>query len=363
MQYVHININHPSDFHCFKNLRNNLLKMGKQVIVTARDKDVVFELLENEGIDFISMGKNSKFTFGKILYYFSCLFNIFKLYSVNKPDISISFAASFTAIISSFFKVPHIILDDTEHSKFNRWLYLPFVKIVLNPESYSEYIGPKQYRFDGFKEQIYLNKKYYFPDKDVLKKLKIKENQTFVLFRFVSWEAFHDVGQSGIDLESKLFLIQSLEDEGVKVFVTTEGPFPKELSTNKLKIPPSQIHDLLYFSSLFVGEGATMASESVALGIPAIYINSLNLGYLKSHESKGLLHIFNTVKKSEIMNLINNILEKNKKNVQSDDSLDRIIDSTYNLTDFLTWIIMDYPNSIDLLKNNQFDPKIHLRHK
>ena len=119
MECVHININHPSDFHCFKNLIKSLLNLGLEVIVTARDKDVVFELLANEGIDFISMGSNSKSTIGKGFYYIYCLLKIFKLYSKKRPDISVSFAASFVAIISSVFNVPHIILDDTEHSKIN----------------------------------------------------------------------------------------------------------------------------------------------------------------------------------------------------------------------------------------------------
>jgi predicted glycosyltransferase len=39
------------------------------------------------------------------------------------------------------------------------------------------------------------------------------------------------------------------------------------------------MHDLLAFADLFVGEGATMAAESAVLGTPAIYVNTLTMGY------------------------------------------------------------------------------------
>ena len=103
-----------------------------------------------------------------------------------------------------------------------------------------------------------------------------------------------------------------------------------------------------------------MASESVALGIPAIYINSLNLGYLDSHQTKGLLHIFNSVKKEEIAKRVFDILKNKEQKKQSYDCMDCIQNNSYNLTDFFLWVIMEYPDSIDKLLNNQFDPKIHL---
>ena len=37
------------------------------------------------------------------------------------------------------------------------------------------------------------------------------------------------------------------------------------------------MHNALKYASLFVGEGATMASECAILGTPAIYVNSLKV--------------------------------------------------------------------------------------
>jgi len=54
-------------------------------------------------------------------------------------------------------------------------------------------------------------------------------------------------------------------------------------------VPVHQIHHVLAFASLYVGEGATIASESAVLGVPAVYINTLKLGYINMLEGYGLV--------------------------------------------------------------------------
>jgi predicted glycosyltransferase len=42
-----------------------------------------------------------------------------------------------------------------------------------------------------------------------------------------------------------------------------------------MSVAPEKIHDLLYYASLYVGEGATMATEAGLLGTPSVYVSSL----------------------------------------------------------------------------------------
>ena len=58
------------------------------------------------------------------------------------------------------------------------------------------------------------------------------------------------------------------------------------LEKYKIPIPPERMHDALYYSSLYIGEGATMASECAVLGTPAIYANNLSAGTLEEQRSK-----------------------------------------------------------------------------
>ena len=46
------------------------------------------------------------------------------------------------------------------------------------------------------------------------------------------------------------------------------------------------MHDLLYYATMYIGEGATMASEAAILGTPSIYINTLRLSYTDEEEAK-----------------------------------------------------------------------------
>ena len=64
----------------------------------------------------------------------------------------------------------------------------------------------------------------------------------------------------------------------------------------KLNIPVYKIHDALAFASLYIGEGATMASECAMLGTPAIYVNSLAAGTIEEQASYGLLLSFRSTK-------------------------------------------------------------------
>jgi len=45
------------------------------------------------------------------------------------------------------------------------------------------------------------------------------------------------------------------------------------------------MHDLLAYSSLYLGEGATMAAEAGVLGIPWIFVSRIGRGFLREQET------------------------------------------------------------------------------
>jgi predicted glycosyltransferase len=60
-----------------------------------------------------------------------------------------------------------------------------------------------------------------------------------------------------------------------KVFITAERQLPRELEELRLPVPPHRIHDVLASASLYLGEGATMATEAGLLGTPSVYVSPL----------------------------------------------------------------------------------------
>ena len=131
----------------------------------------------------------------------------------------------------------------------------------------------------------------YLKLEPVLKKEGNDPRKT-VLLRFVSWRAHHDVGQSGISTELKFKLVDELKDR-CNIIISSEEKLPESLAKYQYKFPPDKMHSLLASIDLFIGEGATMASECVMLGTPAVYINSLQCSTLLEQQREyKLVHNF-----------------------------------------------------------------------
>jgi len=71
--------------------------------------------------------------------------------------------------------------------------------------------------------------------------------------------------------------VKEVEKYG-RVFITSEREMGPELNKYRITIPPEEIHSVLYYSQLYMGEGGTMATESAVLGTPAIHIESTPSG-------------------------------------------------------------------------------------
>ena len=111
------------------------------------------------------------------------------------------------------------------------------------------------------------------------------------------------------------------------------------------------MHDVLYFSSLFIGESGTMASECAYFGVPTLYINTLPLmGYLKMEQEHGLLNHFK--KSANLIEYLEENLEKINKNDLTLKKSEMMKKNFINTTDFLVWFILDFPKSKIIMKSN-----------
>jgi uncharacterized protein len=345
-----IDIGHPAHVHYFRNLIKIMSNKGHSFLIIARDKDVTFTLLNKYKIPFISRGKGGKSLIGKILYIFKGEWCILKAALKFKPDLFLSFSSIFTAHISFLLKKPDITFNDTEHDIFRQIMTVPFTSVILTPISFFKDLGKKQIKFSGYMELCALYPKYFEADPLILGSLKIAENEKFLILRFVSWSASHDIGQHGLSLDMKKKIVFELS-KSLKVFISSEGELPQELIPFQITISPEKMHDVLAYSSLFIGEGATMASECACLGTPAIYINSLELGYCIEEEKKyNLIFSFRNSDGvfEKAIELLNTPYLKEEWQKRSKKMLSDQID----VTAFMVWFVEDYPNSFRIMKEN-----------
>ncbi|WP_225420004.1 DUF354 domain-containing protein [Methanohalophilus profundi] len=284
-----VDIAHPAHVHFFKNFIWEMEKRGNEVIITAGDKEVTLKLLDNYGFKYHFTCKR---TTGYKLMFEIVKRDLQMLKFVKKynPDIVMGIASTISAHVSRVTDAKSIVFTDTEHTKLADMITYPFSDLIVTPSCYSKDLGKKQIRYNGYHELAYLHPNYFTPDPAVLEELGLEEGDPFIILRFVSWEASHDIGHHGI--QNKIEFVKELEKYG-RVLITSEGDLGPEFEKYKIKVSPEKLHDMLYYATLYIGEGATTASECAILGTHAIYVNTLRLGYTDEQEEKyGLVYNF-----------------------------------------------------------------------
>jgi len=347
-----VDINHPGHVHYFKQFIWEMKERGHEVLITASEKDITFRLLESYHLDFENMG-----TYGASLV--SKLANIpiidiryYRLMKSFKPNIFVGFGSIRAAHVSFLLRKPCINFEDTEHSTEQIRLYLPFVDAVCTPSCYTQDLGKKQIRFDGYMELASLHPNRFTPNPAVLTEIGLTEGDPFIIVRFVSWEASHDVGQHGI--RDRVGLVKALEQYG-RVLITSEGALPPELRSYQIRVSPEKLHDLLYYATLYVGEGGTTASECAVLGTHAIYVNSLGLGYTTEEDEK--YHLVSDFSGRDCTD--ETVLAEARRLLQSSDLRkegkqkgETLVQDKIDVTAFMVWFIENYPESADQMKRH-----------
>ena len=284
-----IDIGHPAHVHVFRHLHREMAEAGHRVFVSTRDKECTIALLKKYHMAFINLGKSYPTLWGKFFGLFRFVFLLLRFSKKHHIDLFISISSMYAAKAAFLCGKPHIVLDDTEHSSLEHLLYKPFSSVILNPSGFEKDMGPKQRYYNGYHELAYLHPNYFRADPSVFNLLNLTHGDGYILIRFVSWNAFHDRDTTGISQAQKIKLVHTLAQYG-KVIISNEGEIPAALEVYRLKIPPDRMHDVLNYAKLYVGEGASMASEAAMLGTPSIYINPLSAGTIKAQEEYGLLH-------------------------------------------------------------------------
>jgi uncharacterized protein len=342
---VVVDINHPAHVHYFKNFIHGMRERGHQVMITVTDKDVAIRLLDAYNFDYINLGTYGASIISRIVTLPLIDMRMYRAVRNRQPDIFIGFGSIRAAHVAYLLGKPSIILDDTEHSTEQIRLYLPFCSRVLTPSCFETDLGPKQIRFNGYMELAALHPNYFTPDPAVLDEAGLSLVDRFIIIRFVSWQASHDIGQHGI--RDKISLVKRLEEYG-RVLITSEGPLPIELEQNRIRVSPEKLHNLLYYATLYIGEGATVASECAVLGTHAIYVNTLRLGYTNEEGEKYDLvstfsDPFNTDKRviDEAVKLLSDpdLRRKGKQ------KREKLLNDKIDVTAFMEWFIENYPKN------------------
>lgn len=281
-----VTIQHPGHVHFFKHIVRRLEREGHEVQVFCKDLELAPELLDHYDIDhevlaggrggIVEMAKN------QLLYESRLLARAVRL----DPDVMTAIGGTAVSHVAPLVGARSIVFTDTEHAVTNPFTF-PFANEVWTPECFHGTVRADHHTYPGYHELAYLHPDRFQPNPAHVEAAGLSPDEPYVVLRLAVWDASHDFGEEGLSDPEET--VERLEATGARVVVIDEAG-DRGLGDREVRVEPHKIHDLLAYADLFVGEGATMAAESAVLGTPAVYANTLRMGYTDEIEARyGLL--------------------------------------------------------------------------
>ena len=270
--HILVDILHPKQAHFFRPLIAHWQGRGDRVTIFTRDKDITHQLLDEFGFKYTCLSRQRR-GIGLGLELLQRLARTWSIMRRDRPDIAISMVGMNTALPARLLGIPNIAITDTETARLQNGIGLPFADRILTPEWFTRDLGPRQHRYHSFHEWSYLDPEVFTPDPSVIEQAGIDPQRPYAVVRFVAWGAAHDWGEQGFSADQRIALVKGLARH-MQVVVTSESSPLPELRPYLASIPVEQMHHLLAFARLVVGESPTMAAEANLLGVSAVLASS-----------------------------------------------------------------------------------------
>ncbi len=354
-------LGHPAHFHLLKNVANNLKKNGHNVFFVIKKKDILAQLLDDAGYQYTSIREGRTTSkFGLVKSVLTMEWGMFRFIWKNKIDILIG--STLSAATRLFTKAKVIVTGEDDAAVVPAYakLVYPFTNEILTPTTCDNgKWNSKSIKYLGYQELAYLHPNNFTPLRNVVEKYNIDTTRPYFILRFASLTAHHDGGINGINNEIATKLVGILKPQGT-IYITSERPLSVELEPYRIRINPLDMHHVMAFASLYIGDSQTMAAEAGVLGVPFIRFNDFvgRIGYLRELEETYLLgkgikassegavdHLYAATR--ELAGL--SAAERNK--IYSE-RREKMLSEKIDYAKFLTWFIENYPESKKIMKEN-----------
>jgi predicted glycosyltransferase len=295
MSNILIDVGHPAHVHLFRNAARDWSSAGNTVLFTALDREIILELLDIYKLPYQVTYKRRKGKLALLLELVVRTLSTYRIAREFRADLFVSFGNPTVGLPARLMGKPYIALTDTEHAIEQHALFKPLATVIPTPDVFTLNMGPKQVRYAGFHELMYLHPDEFTPDPRQLDSLDLKPEDRFFVVRFVSWEATHDIGETGFSANDKETLLRELSARGRVLLSVESGDIDPEFRPLVTTFAPEKAHHLLAFASLYIGEGGTMLTEAALLGTPAIFVSTLRAGNWEHLRDKyDLLYFYDT---------------------------------------------------------------------
>lgn len=344
---------HPSQYYVFRNIIKTL-QSRHRIFVFIKSKDILELLLTTDNIGYINIFPEEKKPGYAGLIKSVIIRNkrLIKQFKEKRIDILIS-AASDSSQASFLYNIPSIILNDDDYTVIKNSYYFgwPFSTIIFAPSSCNMgyFRKSKTIFYEGFQKSNYLHPKYFKPNEHIIEKYGLTKDKFFII-RTVKLNAHHDKKIRGLNCEIVERLIKMLSPYG-RILLSSEKQIPSEFSSYILNINPLDIHHLIFYSRLLIGDSQSMAHEAALLGTPSIRFNDFigRIGVLNELEEKyNLTYAISPDNPDLLFNKVQDLLSASRNDYRI--RAEKLMKEKIDLTQMLLWFIENYPQSYKIMK-------------
>ena len=361
-----VQLSHPAQFHFYRHSIDNWRKDGHEVFVLIKTKDILEDLLKEAGVQYYNINEIVH-RGSKIGMFWDMVVRDWRVlrFCVKQKIDLLTGSTVEVAHVGWLLHKPAICAGEDDAATIPLFVKTikPFLQVRLSPVTCrAGSLERKTVHYAGFMKLAYLHPNQFTPDSSVLRKYGIDTETPFFLVRFASLRAHHDNGINGFNTEKAQGLIDRLSIHG-KIYITSERELEPQFEKYRLHINPLDIHHVLAFATLYVGDSQSMAVEAAMLGTPSLRFNDFagKIGVLEELEHTYKLTF--GIPSSQTQRLYDNVeelLSMHNLREKFQERRQKMLSDKIDVTAFFTWFIEDYPRSRDIIREN---PEYQLRFK
>jgi predicted glycosyltransferase len=357
---------HPAKFHQLRITINKLIDEGHKVDIIITGRDILEELVVNEGWEYKKIFPNGRKLKGVHIWISAAIFiviTIIKLLFITKgKKYDFFITDDLLTFVGRIKHTPTVCLTDDDLSAVpEAFILMLSANYILAPDicDLGRY-NKKKLSYHGYKSIFHLHPNHFTPEVDKLPK-EIKNTEYFFI-RTVSATSTHDVGKRGID-DVKLRKIVALLSHYGKVIINSERELPDDLQQYVLNFKKNDISHVLAYSKIFVSDSTTMCAEAAMLGVPSIECDDW-FGdfkqYYELHEKYKLLYGYGVNKEEEnkMFNKISELLTTDNLSEVFQERRNKMLSEKIDASSFFIWFLINYPDSSkEFFKNKKIQFK------
>ncbi len=352
-----IYLGHPAHFYIYKNSILTWKTNGHELFILIKKKDILEDLLRAAELPYHNIleegRKDSKYGIFKGMI--KRAIRLFSFCIKHKPDILTGTSVE-NSFVGKLLHIPVINVneDDAAVVPLYAKLSYPFATEILTPKVCdSGKWNLKSIKYNSYHELAYLHPHHFTPDKSLVEKYFEIDSPYFII-RFAKLNAHHDSGIQGINTQIAERIIDILKPYG-RIYITSERELEPHFEQYRIKINPLDMHHVMAFSQLYIGDSQTMAAEAGVMGIPFVRFNDFvgRIGYLRELEDVYKLGFgIRTNEVSRLYETIEMLVKMPNRAVAFQERRKIMLSEKIDYAQFLTWFIENYPESAKIMRES-----------